>query len=517
MHNHQERPGPTFNATAVDLGVAAGILLFCLAVRFPFWFASVIEWDETTYTLMGQEILDGRLPYVGLWENKPPFAFVPFALALAIFPSIVSIRVAGAVALSTVAYLSYRVTNRVADRRAGILAAVMCVILVGAAPSGQSTLTEHLALAPLMGALGLLALHPLRPRTSFLTGLLLSLAVLVRTNLAYVALPVALALAVRWATSRGMYRRIEASSFAIGALLPPGCVALIYAAHGHLGTLYAATVEVPFRYATQQAGPVALFGSHLVHQPWLVSAAILALLVLCQRWWIGPPSDRPVIGFLGLFLVGGACSILMSGASHPHYLIQIIPFVVIPLAISWSLSRSSAYRLGAGLAVAAALVGSTAPVVRQYGAVVRSLQAGDPLADDRGYRVGRYLAAANPNREQIYMMTDHIGYWLTRTRPPTNVTVHPSNVAKPSIIRVVSGPQATASSEIERAFSTSPRFVVTRPGLWYLDDEPHATAVLHRRLAEDYELVTVIDGSEIYARYSRGDSPARLERVRAAR
>ncbi len=94
----------TDNAPNIRLGTgtAAALSLLCVLIRLPFWFPSTIDWDESTFILMGQELLDGRLPYADLWDNKPPLAFAAFAVFIALHPSIVALRVAGARGRSTI-------------------------------------------------------------------------------------------------------------------------------------------------------------------------------------------------------------------------------------------------------------------------------------------------------------------------------------------------------------------------------------------------------------------------------
>jgi hypothetical protein len=59
--------------------IALCLLLTSILVRFPYYFIDVINWDESTFILMGQSILDGHLPYTELWDIKPPLAFAAFA------------------------------------------------------------------------------------------------------------------------------------------------------------------------------------------------------------------------------------------------------------------------------------------------------------------------------------------------------------------------------------------------------------------------------------------------------
>ena len=45
---------------------------FNFFLRLPFFFTDVFNWDESTYIIIGQWIVDGGLPYLGRTEIKPP-------------------------------------------------------------------------------------------------------------------------------------------------------------------------------------------------------------------------------------------------------------------------------------------------------------------------------------------------------------------------------------------------------------------------------------------------------------
>ena len=56
------------------------LFLFTLLVRLPYFVPTVIHWHESTYILLGQDILNGHLPQTFYSELKPPAAGVPYAL-----------------------------------------------------------------------------------------------------------------------------------------------------------------------------------------------------------------------------------------------------------------------------------------------------------------------------------------------------------------------------------------------------------------------------------------------------
>ena len=56
------------------------ILLFLIIFfRFPFFFTDEFNWDESSYILIGQWIVDGNLPYVDRTAVKPPLLYYLYA------------------------------------------------------------------------------------------------------------------------------------------------------------------------------------------------------------------------------------------------------------------------------------------------------------------------------------------------------------------------------------------------------------------------------------------------------
>lgn len=167
------------------------IFLFLLALlcRLPFFFQAVIDWDESTFILVGQSILDGHLPYTKLWELKPPLAFVFYALAIFCFgKSIVAVRFAGALWVACTAFLVTITGQAIGNRRTGIIAAIIFILLSALFPAGQAIMTEHIAILPLIAALSWLVTQKTTPRNLFWAGTLIGTASMVRLNIAYVAL-----------------------------------------------------------------------------------------------------------------------------------------------------------------------------------------------------------------------------------------------------------------------------------------------------------------------------------------
>ena len=68
-----------------ELGILLFISLVGLAIRLPFFFPAVIDWDESTFIIIGQSAVDGFLPNEIAWDVKPAFVFWWYGGAIELF------------------------------------------------------------------------------------------------------------------------------------------------------------------------------------------------------------------------------------------------------------------------------------------------------------------------------------------------------------------------------------------------------------------------------------------------
>ncbi|MEM1169405.1 MAG: glycosyltransferase family 39 protein [Cyanobacteria bacterium P01_H01_bin.35] len=85
-------------------------LLLSFFLRFWTLFVSVLDKDESIYILAADSLLNSNLPYIEIWDNKPPGIFILFSLTMLILGnSIVSIRILSIIATTFTSYFLYRI------------------------------------------------------------------------------------------------------------------------------------------------------------------------------------------------------------------------------------------------------------------------------------------------------------------------------------------------------------------------------------------------------------------------
>jgi 4-amino-4-deoxy-L-arabinose transferase-like glycosyltransferase len=509
-------PAPTPRSGPRPAVVILGLLLLTLLIRLPFFFPAVVNWDESTYILMGQTILDGHLPYTAQWEVKPPVGFLFYSAAIALFGhSIFAVRLAGALAVAAVGALVYLIGLRVWGWRAGLVGAVLTAALMTVLPGGQATMLEHVAVLPLVTALYLLVARPdgaARPPGAgvlLAVGALLAAAVLSRPNLFPLPLLVGLYLLVPFRPFGAAVRR--GAALAAGGAAVVGLTLLPYALTGQTAVWWRAVVVAPLSWATGDATVLTSLRVQLNTLLWAARpsnvalapegmfvavvwvAAGLGVVLAAARWGALSLAARRRLGWAFLFLVGAHLAVLVTGEFRSHYLIQVAPFMALFAGIGLSeLLRAGPVRgvLGYGLAAVliVTLLVALRPVAAEYGVMAAHARRGEPLAYGPAYDIVRYLDAAGDTAEPAYLMTDHIAYWLRGEMPLTLVTTHPSMVTKPELVAAFLDRPATAEGELADVLALRPGTIVLTPDLWYLDDFPIARARLQATLAADYTL-----------------------------
>jgi hypothetical protein len=148
-----------------------------------------------------------------------------------------------------------------------------------------------------------------------------------------------------------------------------------------------------------------------------------------------------------------------------------------------------------------ALATSMLSVIPEYENVVSRFLSGQTLTYGAPYEIAEYLKQENASREPVYLMTDHIVYWLIDAKPLSKSTTHPANITNTHLLEVLVGPGTTTEMELAKILDQKPRFIVTGyKSFMYIRTKPAAMSLLRDTLKTHYELVKKIQGRHIYRR-----------------
>ena len=240
--------------------IFSGLLL---VTRLGYLAWEVIDWDESTFIIISSHVRAGHLPYLELFDIKPPFMFFALAGVMSLFgENLITVRFFGAFCLLVAALACYGIAvRRNSSLAAGVSTAVFLVL--AGSYNFQSTMTEHLVVALLLPACWLLVAHSHRLESALMVGLLLSLATLTRTNIAFVVLALGAYYAWQLLQPSKSVPRFAFFAYCAGGFVPLLVLLAVYAYVGGLGDLFLSNITVPLSYASSQGGLLEVLQSHI--------------------------------------------------------------------------------------------------------------------------------------------------------------------------------------------------------------------------------------------------------------
>ncbi len=459
--------------------------LAALFLRWPGFFPSVIDHDESTYIVIADALRNGKLYYVDVIDNKPIGIFLLFALLQKLLgSSIFMIRFATATWIAATAFLlhlSHRRFNN--SKEAGLASGLIYIFITSIFTFfGVSPNTE--LFFNLFTVAGFMLLLPApKALSTLLAGLLMGAGFLIKYVVVFDAIAFSvLILILHW--KKGFWF-ISKTGFLLltGFCLPFGLLCLYYYNQGHLQRLFYFTFELSYKYVSHRhTGSFFLF-----------VADMLARFLPVSLWFF--LSLLPVSIAGKNFKLTGAVwsaftlfSVIIPGKLFYHYFIQFMP----PYAWtagqffnpdqkhgrfwSWLLR----WKTGGALLGLLALVN----VCIQYKDLM--------LKPDRPREVANWLKQHMDADDQLYAGNYHqIVYHLLDKESPTPY-VHRSLLTAGSNLYALGTEHNT---EMKKILQQEPDFIIVEKTYQV------PNSILNQELAADYKLVKVFEGDiKIYER-----------------
>ena len=483
----------------------------------------VIGWDESTHILMAANVLDGNLPYVELTDNKPPLIFFLLAGAMWAFgENLLAVRLVGWSCILTTGIAVFAVARRYGAPAPAALAALM-FISMSSVDDGQYTSSELPAAALLMLSIWTLIAGKPSPGRAGAAGLLMSLAVLARSNLGLAAAALGAWLLLRsFGRSPGVARRAVAAYVAAG-LAAPALMVLLYWCNGALPELRFALIDVPLH--SKGYGPAELLRDHAYQWYNLIwkEPLLYGTFALVTAAGMGKAVRRgmqkrtaPAAWTDGeyaelLYVMCGAIFLsFLVGFSNPshRYWMQIFPALTLFCAVA--LDRTPALAGGTPGAVVrrAGYALSLACVATALWTASPSALTADPggLAESHYVRrAARVVAADRRPGDDIWALRHHLILWYLDMPSSIAPLIHPSMLYSMPV-HILSRDGYDPVERREQILATPPSYIVTdsvaHPAdLWYLDDEAADDV---RNLVDNHNSVFYDDGRiRIYKRLER--------------
>jgi hypothetical protein len=310
------------------LAVPLAFVLVALALQASSFGNTNRHADETFYFLVGQQMHDGLLPYVDIWDRKPFGLFAIYYLIAGISRSVLAYQIIACLFAAATAGMVCAIVTRAANLRGGVLAGLSYLLVIcpfegitGQTPDFYNPLVAGAALLLLTSFVQLE-----RGKAGwrvFLAMALCGIAITIKHTALFESLYLgSVAPFMMWRARAPIIRivQIAAGSMLLGAL-PTLLIAGYYAHIGHWAEFWHAMVISNLTKAPETGGGVLAFGTLLSLSPLLA----FALLGLWRK-----PASRDVRMFVALWLVAALIGYLSVPNFYRHYALPL----VVPLAVA---------------------------------------------------------------------------------------------------------------------------------------------------------------------------------------
>ncbi|WP_268225229.1 ArnT family glycosyltransferase [Sinomicrobium oceani] len=468
-----------------------------LFIRFPFFFRDYIDRDESTFILMGQSWAEGHLPYTHLWDLKPPLAFLFFAIIIKIFgKSFIAIRLAGTICVAITSLYLFKIGDRISGRKVGFWCGMLYVFLSSLFGNVQGVMTEHLSMLFSVPGFWFL-IKATKNRHIFTAGFFFGIAAMIKLNLAYPILFTGLGLMFFEFREKNTVTCLKSGViYGIGVAIPFILTALPYYAEGLLEVWWESVIMAPLHYDTPDpANNIKAFKDLI---PFI---AVIGLLIFINRKKRCFPKWCKNYTYILLGLAGTMVSFIQSGEVNSHYLIQLYPFLILPLAVVVSHIHWFAKVAYTPVAAAVILLIQFEPV-KEYIVLGDRVLDGKSLYNGEGIEVPRYIRNHVGDVQSVFFLENHIGYWLIDEQPPTKSVTHPSNLDREQLYPFYDNPRKDSIEELRYICSViNPEIIVTERGkIPFIQDDTPDNIYFKKVLAQRYRLLKQIGEAQIYQR-----------------
>lgn len=475
--------------------VLGAILILTFALRLSFIHVP-LDRDEGTYAVIGQEILNGAIPYRDAIEIKPPGIFYIFATIMAFGDTVEHIRICTAIYTLFTVMAAYLLARLLGGVRAGLIAALLCGIFTsGPIVEGIGSNTEVFMLLPVLAGTFFLfkGIDSGRRFHFIMSGLCFALAVFVKTVAAPVYLLAFLFIPFARRPFRGWLTTIaDMVLFAASAILLVIVFYIYLKLNGAWNDCihWTITFNKSFGRATLEEFSGRLLSRGVNTAKEFLLLWVVALLTIC---WQFRKRMTVKTWFMTGLVFATFIGVCMPGKFWPHYFLPMVP----PLAVISGVGVAQlTYRRGIvpviGLFTFAALFIPT--ILADYPYYVASPEDVSRMkysGNDvfvKAAQVARYVKERTRVGDYIFQWGfEPEIYVLAGRRPPNRFICH---------MYVDAGPDKNVAIRdlVTSILSKRPKYIIVQSGRekWpgFLDLSVIITAYYH--------LETAIDGYTIY-------------------
>ena len=124
-----------------------------------------------------------------------------------------------------------------------------------------------------------------------------------------------------------------------------------------------------------------------------------------------------------------------------------------------------------------------------------------PLSYRIEYDIADFIKSHGSKDLSLYMLDDHLVYWLLDRYAPTPLVTFPPNVSASFLRKIVEPDSDTTEDALRSVFRRNPCFVVGPPNPPYLDAA--SIRFLQQEMTTNYAVVGHIGSMQVYRRIAR--------------
>ncbi|MCB0665073.1 MAG: glycosyltransferase family 39 protein [Saprospiraceae bacterium] len=457
------------------------LLLLSVVLRIPLLFPSVIDHDESTYVIIADQFLSGRIPYADNLDVKPIGIYLIFSAVLKLSNSIAAIRLFSALIIAISGMLIYSIHFILFSyRRVALVTAFLYVFCATLHKWSWPANTE--IFFQLFSLLGLYLLLKARKPLHFISfGLVAGLGFLIKFHIAFSIIAFSI-FYFFWQDRRWWpWFRNMTSSF-LGFLIPVFILIAWHSGIGYLQQLKFAMLTIPANYASE-FNVVRLLSKMSEFYLSFLPVTILTMIGLktaySSKWML-----LPHWVLFASWTTFSWISIALTGKFFFHYYFQALPALCL-FALTWFMMDEHPARSKTKLFLADKVYWILGMLIlltwtNQYLQVLSK--------PDVSRQIVEVLEKKWEPGDQIYTSDKNILYFLLNTDPPTKY-IHTTVLYDKDLIEAY-------QVDVEKEFQL---IVDQRMDYYVVSKQPHA--IIERDILENFEIIQKFPGDvKLYGR-----------------
>jgi hypothetical protein len=442
-----------------------------LILRFYTFFQGVIDHDESTYLIIGRDIVLGKHLYVDVTDTKPVGIFLIYALFFKVFgTSLFFPRMMVSVVIAATSWFLFKISLKLNPQKNVAFAAGFIYIIYTSLWSqfGISPNTEQFFNLTTAAGL-LLALNHTR-RGYFFSGLIFGLGFIIKYLVLFDFVFLFGFFFMREfifeLKNKGKIGWMKYFIAGVAFSLPFLLSNLFFWLKGDFEAFRFITYELPFRYGKDPAG----WGFLMLLLDYLARFLPISAMFFYVLFSKSKVIPRWQVKMYLAWLVGILIAMFLPGRSFDHYTIQMmLPFSLVAAWFFHPFIKKGRILMAITTAKGGQIILALILIIAQTTGI-----AGEIIDNNRPRKVAEYLKLEMKDDETLYLSNYyHIIYYLNAKDCPTKY-VHPTLLTNPAHSQAfgIDGP-----SEIRKIMDSKPDYVVMlKPYLFLeslMDDAYH--------------------------------------------